>query len=64
MATFTDEFSKHYGDGKGYSYEEALHKKEAVDDAHGVWKNDAKWAPSCIVPDERGGYKVIISSKE
>lgn len=59
----TDEFSKHYGSG-GYSYEEALKKKAAVDDAHGTWKEDAKWAKSKIVPDERGGYKVVISTKE
>lgn len=63
MAKF-DEFTKHYGDGRGYTYTEAIHKKQAVDDAHGTWKNDAKWEKAIIVPDSRGGYKVIISRKE
>lgn len=59
-----DYFTKHYGDGKGYTYEEAIQKKAAVDDAHGCWRNDAKWKYSEIVPDSRGGYMVVISTKE
>ena len=62
MAKITDTFSKHYGMG-GYTYEEALRKKNAVDEAHCSAPN-SKWNPSKIVPDERGGFKVEISTKE
>ena len=55
----TDEFRCSWHSG-GYTYEEAMRKKEAVDEAHGVGKT--MWEPSRIVPDERGGFKIVIST--
>ena len=45
--------------------EEAMKKKEAVDEAHGVGTPTSKWNPAKIVPDpsRKSGYKVIISTK-
>lgn len=56
------EFTKRW-DTTGFSYEEALKKKEAVDEAHGVGTSKTCWNSSTILPDERGGYKVIITTK-
>ena len=59
---YTSEFSKHWDDVNGYTMEEAMKKKEAVDEAHGVGTPTSKWNPAKIVPDpsRKSGYKVII----
>lgn len=57
----SSEFTKRW-DKTGYSMEEARLKKEKVDEAHGVGTPESKWSESEIVPDERGGYKVVITT--
>ena len=59
------EFTKHWDRIHGFTREEAVEKKAKVDDAHGVWKPDAKWEPSQIVEDfeRKDGYKVAIRKK-
>mgnify|MGYP000071567946 CR=1 FL=1 len=60
------EFTKHWDNKNGFTYEEALEKKEAVDEAHGVGINPKScWNPSQIVADplKDNGYKVIITPK-
>lgn len=47
---YTSEFSKHWDDVNGYTMEEAMKKKEAVDEAHGVGTPTSKWNPAKIVP--------------
>lgn len=62
MAT-TETYSKNYGVG-GYTREEAEAKKFAVDEAHGIFDNpNSAWLPAEIVPDARGGWKVIHKTK-
>ena len=56
-------FSKHW-DRNGFTMEEAVKKKTAVDEAHGVNKVNAKWNPAEIVEDsQKGGYLVVIETK-
>ena len=57
-----DIFSKHWAQ-TGFSRDEAERKLLCVNEAYGVYKNAAKWHPAEIVPDERGGYKVVICTK-
>ena len=64
---YVSKFSKHWDPKKGFSMEEAIEKKSAVDDTHGVGTSNAKWNPAEIVPDTgkpNGGYIVIIRAKE
>lgn len=60
-----DFFYKNWGDENiGFTYEEALQKKKAVDSAYGVELPDAKWNPAVIENDNtRTGYRVFIESK-
>lgn len=62
---YTSEFRKHWDDDKGFTMEEAMMKKAAVDDAHGVGTPTSKWNPAEIVPDtgRKSGFKVVISTK-
>lgn len=63
---YTSEFTKHWDSENGFTYEEALQKKKAVDEAHGVGINPSScWQPAQVVldPIKNNGYKVIISSK-
>ena len=60
-------FSKHDFGGRnqsevGYTYDEALAKKAAVDDAHGVGRPESKWSASVIErdPNKKEGYRVVI----
>ena len=61
----TSEFTKHWDLLNGYTYAEAIAKKEAVDEAHGVGTENSKWNAAKIVPDpnKKTGYKVVISTK-
>ncbi len=60
----SSEFTKHWDKINGFSMAEAIEKKAAVDDAHGVGTPSSKWAPAEIVPDtsKRTGFKVVIST--
>lgn len=63
---YMSEFTKHWDNKNGFTYEEALVKKAAVDEAHGVGINpNSCWNPSQIVLDslKNDGYKVIITPK-
>ena len=61
---YTSEFSKHWDNVNGYTMEEAMKKKEAVDEAHGVGTPTSKWGPAQIVPDSsrKTVYKIVIST--
>ena len=56
-----DFFGRNNSD-EGYTYEQALAKKAAVDDAHGVGRPESKWRESVIErdPNKRAGYRVVI----
>ena len=60
-----DFFSNPWDSQNGYSYEEALQKKQSVDDAYGVYDKDSKWNPAKIVhdPKTKDGYMVTIERK-
>ena len=58
-----DYFTKHYGDGKGYTDAEVSKKLEAVNEAHGVYLANTKWNPAKREPDPRGGWMVTIETK-
>lgn len=60
-----DFFCKNWGDEKiGFTYEEALRKKKAVDEAYGVEMPNSKWSPAVIENEQsREGYRVFIESK-
>ncbi len=63
----TSEFTKRWDKNKGFTEMEAEFQKMKVDEAHGVSLPESKWNPAKIVPDAtkiKGGYKVIISTKE
>lgn len=57
-----DTFTKHYGEG-GYTFAEAIKKKDAIDEAYGVFKPNAKWNQSQLNADSRGGYFLTIETK-
>jgi hypothetical protein len=58
------EFTKRWDKINGFSMAEAIEKKAAVDEAHGVGQPNSKWAPAEIVPDESKttGFKVVIAT--
>ena len=56
------EFKKHWSRA-GFTYAEAVRKKVKVDEAHAVGNARSKWNPAEIVDDERGGFKVVITTK-
>lgn len=58
----TSEFTKRWS-RTGFTYGEAVRKKAQVDEAHGVGTPNSKWDPADIVSDDRGGFKVMISTK-
>ena len=58
----TETYSKHW-ENKGYTMDEALKKKHAVDEAKMTSQAYSKWESAVIIPDERGGYKVEVSTK-
>ena len=60
-----DFFCKSWGDEKiGFTYEEALQKKKAVDEAYGVEMPNSMWNPAVIENEQaREGYRVFIESK-
>lgn len=60
-----DVFGKNWDSEHGFTYEEAVIKKAAVDEAHGVGMPGSCWNPAVIQPDldRKDGYKVIITSK-
>lgn len=63
---YKNEFTKHWDNKYGFTYEEALEKKAIVDEAHGVGINpNSCWNASEIVVDplKNSGYKVIITPK-
>ena len=60
MKRYTDEYRCSWR-RSGYTYEEAIKKKASVDEVH--CGNNSQWEPSRIVPDERGGFKVIVSAR-
>ena len=55
-------FSKHWSK-TGFTFGEAVRKIAAVEAAHGVGTPRSKWGPAVMVADERGGYKIVISTK-
>ena len=59
------EFRKHWDNENGYTYQEAISKKEKVDEAHGVGTKESCWNAAQIVPDphRKSGYMVIIETK-
>ena len=60
----TSEFQNHW-DSVGFSMEEALRKKAAVDEAHlAGFPKKSTWNPAKIVADPRGGFKVVICSED
>ena len=59
----TSEFTKRWS-RTGFTYGEAVRKKATVDQAHGVGTASSKWNPAEIVDDDRGGFKVIITTKD
>lgn len=60
-----DIFSKHWDEEHGFSYAEALDKKDKVDDSYGVGRTKSKWKPSVIEKDpyKKDGYRVVIEKK-
>lgn len=58
----TSEFTKHWS-RTGFTYGEAVRKKAAVDEAHKVGNPKSRWNPAEIVDDDRGGFKVVITTK-
>lgn len=65
MSYILDEFRKNWDDEHGFTYEEAMIKKAAVDEAHGVGTPGSCWNPAVIEPDQykKDGYKVVITPK-
>jgi hypothetical protein len=59
-------FSKSWDNEHGFTHEEAMKKKAAVDDAHGVYARDAKWNPAVVEldPYRKSGYRVVIRTKK
>lgn len=62
---YTSEFSKHWNENNGFTMEEAIRKKEKVDEAHRVYTAASQWKPAEIIPDpsKKNGYKVVICTK-
>lgn len=55
-------FSKHSSE-TGFTFEEAAIEKDLLDKVHSVKTPTSKWNPAEIVDDERGGYKLILTTK-
>ena len=55
-------FTKRWSE-TGFTMEEAESKKAAVNEAHAVGTAKSQWNPAQIVEDDRGGYKVTITTK-
>ena len=58
-----DYFTKHYGDGRGYTEAELAYKLSAVNEAYGVDRPNSKWNPAKSEHDPRGGWMVTIETK-
>lgn len=59
---YTSEFSKHWDNVNGYTMEEAMKKKEVVDEAHGVGTPTSKWNSAKIVPTPVARVATRLSS--
>lgn len=62
---YTSEFTKRWDPKNGFTQQEAVVKKQKVDEAHGVGTPKSKWNPATIVldPNKESGFKVVITSK-
>ena len=61
---YITEFTKRWDKINGFTMDEAIEKKKAVDEANSVGSSKSKWNPAEIVPDtgKRAGYKVVAKS--